>query len=83
MIRRRIDFVVFFIVLWCYGKKICLNMCMEIQKIHMVVHIFSGFALVRELMRVYRGVESPCTLLKANKVPFDSDAHERASRDVG
>ena len=67
---RRIDFAVF------YGRKICLNMCQKI-------HIFSGFALVTELMRVYRGVESPCTLLKANKVPFDSDAHERASRDVG
>ena len=26
----------------------------------MVVHIFSGFALFTELMRVYRGVESLC-----------------------
>ena len=24
---RRIDFAVFFIVLWPYGKKICLNIC--------------------------------------------------------
>ena len=24
---RRIDFAVFFIVLWSYGRKICLNMC--------------------------------------------------------
>ena len=26
---RRIDFAVFFIVLWSYGRKICLNMCHE------------------------------------------------------
>ena len=26
-VERRIDFAVFFIVLWSYGKKICLNMC--------------------------------------------------------
>ena len=45
---RRIDFAVFFIVLWSYGRKICLNMCHGIQKIHMVVHIFSGFALFTE-----------------------------------
>ena len=38
---RRIDFAVFFIALIC---------AMEIQKIHMVAHIFSGFALVTELM---------------------------------
>ena len=24
---RRIDFAVFFIVLWSYGRKLCLNMC--------------------------------------------------------
>ena len=30
---------------------------MEIKKIHMVVHIFSGFALFTELMWVYRGVQ--------------------------
>ena len=24
---RRIDFAVFFIVLWSHGRKICLNMC--------------------------------------------------------
>ena len=44
---RRIDLAVFFIVLWSYGRKI---RAMEIQKIHMVVHIFSGFALFTELM---------------------------------
>ena len=36
---RRIDFAVFFIALIC---------AMEIQKIHMVAHIFSGFALFTE-----------------------------------
>ena len=36
---RRIDFAVFFIALIC---------AMEIQKIHVVVHIFSGFALFTE-----------------------------------
>ena len=51
--------------------KYALICAMEIQKIHMVVHIFSGFALFTELMRVYRGVESLCKLLTANKVPFD------------
>ena len=45
---RRIDFAVFFIVLWSYGRKICLNMCHGNSKIHMVVHIFSGFVLFTE-----------------------------------
>ena len=30
---------------------------MDIKKSHMVVHIFSGFALFTELMWVYRGVQ--------------------------
>ena len=38
----------FFIVLQSCGRKICLNM--EIQKIQMVVHIFSGFASFMELI---------------------------------
>ena len=46
--KRRVDFAVVFIVLWSYGRKICLNMCHRIQKIHMVVHIFSGFAFFTE-----------------------------------
>ena len=50
--------------------KYALICAMEIRKIHMVVHIFSRFALVTELMWVYRGVESLCRLLTANKVPF-------------
>ena len=37
--------------------KYALICAMEIQKIHMVVYIFSGFALFTELMWVYRGVE--------------------------
>ena len=45
---RRIDFAVFFIVLWFYGRKYALICAMEIQKIHMVVHIVSGFALYTE-----------------------------------
>ena len=50
--------------------KYALIYAMEIRKIHMVVHIFSRFALVTELMWVYRGVESLRRLLTANKVPF-------------
>ena len=53
--------------------KYALICAMEIQKIHMVVHIFSGFALVTELMC---GVESLCKLLTANKVPFDLPTKE-------
>ena len=46
---RRIDFAVFFIVLWSYMVgKYALICAMEIQKIHMVVHVFSGFALFTE-----------------------------------
>ena len=46
---RRIDFAVFLLF---YGLMVkCALICaMEIQKIHMVVHIFSGFALFTELM---------------------------------
>ena len=52
---------------------------MEIQKIHMVVHIFSGFALFTE-SELYRGVESLCKLLTANKVPFDLPTNECKSK---
>ena len=51
--------------------KYALICAMEIQKIHMVVNIFSGLALFTELMCVYRRVESLCKLLTANKAPFD------------
>ena len=61
--------------------KYALICAMEIQKIHMVnVHIFSGFALVTELMWVCRGVESLCKLLTANKVPFDLPTNECKSK---
>ena len=50
LVERRIDFAVFFIVLWSYVRKYALICAIEIQKIHMVVHIFSRFALVTELM---------------------------------
>ena len=50
--------------------KYALICVMEIRKIHMVVHIFSRFPLVMELMWVYRGVECLCRLLTANKVLF-------------
>ena len=50
--------------------KYALISAMEIQKIHMAVHIFSGFALFTELMWVCRRVESLRKLLTANKVPF-------------
>ena len=47
---RKVDFAVFFVVLWSYGWKYALIRTMEIQKIHMVVHIFSGSALFTDLM---------------------------------
>ena len=47
---------------------------MEIQKIQMVVHIFSRFALFTELMWqlmwLYRRVESLFKLFTVNNVPF-------------
>ena len=46
--KRGIDFAVFFIVLWSCGRKYALICAMEIQKIHTVVHTFSGFALLTE-----------------------------------
>ena len=60
--------------------KYALVCTMEIQTIHMVVHIFSGLALFTELMWVYRGVESLCKLLTANKVLFDLPTNECRSK---
>ena len=56
------DFAVFFIFIFLRscGGKYSLICAREIQKNQMVVHVFSGFALFTELMRVYRGVESLC-----------------------
>ena len=48
---RKVDFAAFFLLF--YGLmvgKYALICAMEIQKSHMVVHIFSGFALFTELM---------------------------------
>ena len=76
---RRIDLslVLFY---GCMVGKYALICAMEIPKIHIVVHIFSGFALFTELMWVYRGVESLCKLLTANKVPFDLPTNECKSK---
>ena len=63
--RRRREGSILLSFLLFYGLmvgKYALICAMEIQKIHMVVHIFSGFALFTELMWVYRGVESLCRL---------------------
>ena len=61
------------------GKR-ALICAMDIMKIQTVVHIFSRFALFTELMWVYRGVESLCKLLTANKVPFDLSTNESKSK---
>ena len=47
---RRIDFAVFFIFYGLIVGKFALICALEIQKIQMVVHIFSEFALFTELM---------------------------------
>ena len=47
---RRIDFAVFLLFYGLMVGKYALIGAMEIQKIHMVVHIFSEFALFTELM---------------------------------
>ena len=44
----RIDFVVFLLFYGLMVGKYSLICAMEIQKIHVVVHIFSGFALFTE-----------------------------------
>ena len=84
MIRcRRRERSILLSLLLLYGLmvgKYALICAMEIQKIHVVVHIFSGFALFTELMWVYRGVESLCKLLTANKVPFDLPTNECKSK---
>ena len=51
--RRRRERSILLSFLLCYGLmvgKYALICTMEIPKIHMVVHIFSGFALFTELM---------------------------------
>ena len=69
--RRRREESILLSFLLFYGLvvgKYALICAAEIQKIQMVVHIFSGFALFTELMGVYRRVESLCQLLTANNV---------------
>ena len=69
--RRRREGSILLSFLLFYGLivgKYALICAMEIQKIQMVVHIFSGFALFTEQMSVYRRVESLCKLLTANNV---------------
>ena len=56
--------------------KYALICAMDIPKIQVVVHIFSGFALFTELMWVYRGVESLCKLLIVSKVSIDLPTNE-------
>ena len=45
---RRIDFAVFLLFYGLMVRKYALICAMEIQKGHVVVHIFSGFALFTE-----------------------------------
>ena len=70
--RRRREGSILLSFLLFYGLvvgKYALICAAEIQKIQMIVHIFSGFALFTELkMGVYRRVESLCQLLTANNV---------------
>ena len=78
--RRRREGSILLSFLLFYGLivgKYALICAPEIQKIQMVVHIFSGFALFAELMWAYRRVESLCKLLMtANNVPSDLPTNE-------
>ena len=47
---RKVDFAVFFLFYGLMVGKYALICTMDIQKMHIVVHIFSGFALFTELM---------------------------------
>ena len=60
--------------------KYALICAMEIKKIQMVVHIFSGFALFTELMLVYGRVESFCKLSTTNNVPLDLPTNKCKSK---
>ena len=63
--KRKVDFAVFFLLFdGLMVGKYALICTMEIQKIHMVVHIFSGFALFKEtvsfvLPRVRINIRTP------------------------
>ena len=78
---------IFLYFLLFYGLivgKYALICAMEIQKIQVVVHIFSGFALFTELMWqlmwLYRRVESLFKLFTANNVPFHLPTNECKSK---
>ena len=60
----------FFIVLWSYGRKICLNMCHGNSENSYGCSYLLRICFIYGKW-VYRGVESLCKLLTANKVPFD------------
>ena len=76
---RRIDFAVFFIVLWSYGRKICLNMCHGNSENSYGCSYLLRICFIYGKW-VYRGVESLCKLLTANKVPFDLPTNECKSK---
>ena len=69
-VERRIDFAVFFVVLWSYGRKICLNMCHGNSENSCGCSYLLRICLIYGKW-VYREVESLCKLLTANKVHFD------------
>ena len=66
-VERRIDFAVFFIVLWSYGRKICLNICHGNSENSYGCSYLLRICFIYGKW-VYRGVESLRTLLTANKV---------------
>ena len=74
-VRRREGSILLSFLLFCglMVGKYALICAVGIQKIQMVVHILSGFALFTEseCIAENRGVESLCKLLTANKVHFD------------
>ena len=70
---RKVNFAVFFIVLWSYGRKICLNMYNgNSENSYGCSYLLWICFILRELIWVYRGVESLCNFLTANKVLFAS-----------
>ena len=71
---KRIHFAVFFIVLWSYGRKICLNMCHGNSENSYGCSYLLRICFIYGKW-VYRGVESLCKLLTANKVHFDLPAN--------
>ena len=77
--KRRIDFAVLFIVLWSYGRKICLNTCHGNSENSYGCSYLLRICFIYGKW-VYRGVESLCKLLTTNKVPFDLPTNECKSQ---